>query len=300
MYPTVVTHSDCDGIFCLATLMKVIGDLPERKVHFSNPNRLISSIASSISENLDENKKLYIFDISGTREAMISSLVYEEVIWIDHHVWTDEVIEVPRLKVYVDNSAKSATQLVSKYFNIMSGFEKYADEIDTNSVRDEKASRMRSVLYYIKRKFDGPDIKKVMMRLAQNLAEEGITAIDSEEYIKMEDEYEKIAEKMTTKVREKVRIYTIKNLKVAIFESGEWIPAYIITNELENHEKSPFHIIVIIQRMDYATKCEFRTHTKYNVLSLATWFGGGGHKYAAGATLDRDISCEEILNLIKS
>ena len=48
------------------------------------------------------------------------------------------------------------------------------------------------------------------------------------------------------------------------------------------------------------TKVEFRTHTNQELIELAKLFGGGGHKYASGATIHDGLEKDDLIKTIQS
>jgi len=64
------------------------------------------------------------------------------------------------------------------------------------------------------------------------------------------------------------------------------------------HPEAPFDVVIVINRAQSSTRCEFRTHKDYDVLKLARWLGGGGHHMASGANVERRVKIEELLKII--
>ena len=137
------------------------------------------------------------------------------------------------------------------------------------------------------------------MQLAIDINKEDFDYL-KEKYREMEEEYQRHIEKIAYDVRNNTRIYTVKNLKVGIYETTESIPVYVATNELEDRELDI--LIVVSYRMNRHgkpyTKLEFRTHTGKDVLKIAKFFGGGGHMLASGATVPEIVTITDILNVI--
>jgi oligoribonuclease NrnB/cAMP/cGMP phosphodiesterase (DHH superfamily) len=275
---TVVTHTDGDGVLCLATFMKAASQNCE--VHFSSPSILPRTLQRIRAE------MLYIFDISGTKESVLEASKSERVLWIDHHSW-DDVIRPENIEFHIDNSAKSACSLVSKYFCI-SAFERIADEIDTNSVISEEADKIRKIVAYYRGSRLG--MEAAFLNFSRALASRGLAAI--EDYKKEIATYEQKLRVFEDLVMKRVKIRKIDGLKVAVLRTREGIPVYVACNKLREHKEAPFDIILVASKV--SGRVELRTHTNFEVLRIAKIFGGGGHKVASGAR----VEVEDVLTAI--
>jgi nanoRNase/pAp phosphatase (c-di-AMP/oligoRNAs hydrolase) len=48
------------------------------------------------------------------------------------------------------------------------------------------------------------------------------------------------------------------------------------------------------------TKIELRTQTQQDVYEIAKFFGGGGHKQAAGATINEFLTSDKLLETLRN
>jgi oligoribonuclease NrnB/cAMP/cGMP phosphodiesterase (DHH superfamily) len=263
---TVVTHADSDGVLCLATLMRAAEQ--DFEARFSSPAALLSMLRGIESETL------YIFDISGTREAILEASRSREVLWIDHHVW-EPALRPGNIEFHIDSSAKSACTLVSRHFQV-SGFEGIAEEIDTNSVASEEADKIRKIVAYYK---GLKAYSKPLLRFSRELARHGVEAI--RRYKREIAAYEEKLKLFEEVVMRRVKVRKINELNIAVLEAPMRIPIYVACNKLREHEAAPFDVILVTSRA--SGRVELRTHTDYDVLRIARIFGGGGHRVASGA-----------------
>lgn len=262
---TVVTHGDSDGVLCLATLMRAVKQPFE--TCFSSP----ATLASTLKNRWET---LYIFDISGTREAILQASKSGKVLWIDHHVW-EPALRPGNIEFCIDSSAKSACTLVSRYFRVR-GFEGVAEEIDTNSVESEEADKIRKIVAYYKGlKAYG----KPLLRFSRELARHGLGVV--QHYGREIAAYEERLKFFEAVVMSRVKVRRINNLTVAVLQTPQQIPVYVACNKLMEHEAAPFDIILVASKR--GGRVELRTHTGYDVLRIARVFGGGGHRVASGA-----------------
>ncbi len=291
----VITHMDSDGVISLSFILRV---RRVERVYFTSPTQLKDTLCYSMigNKNLEE---VIVADLTGNRETLILSSVYQSALWLDHHEWEDDLKIPENVEVVVKPESKSAARVVAEYFGIESKLVDMADEIDTNSVESEEARFIRNVVGAIRLNYHGMKLNEKLMQFALDLNKEDFSLL-KEKYGEMEEEYQKHIERIANQVREKTRIYNIANLKVGIFETTESIPVYVATNELEDKELDI--LIVVSYRMNRNgkpyTKLEFRTHTGKDVLKIAKFFGGGGHILASGATVPEIVTVTDILNVI--
>ncbi len=298
MPPTVVTHTDSDGILCLSTFLKSLSPDQPCRVFFSSPSRLFSTIAAAIDETDEQNEAIYVFDLAPTREALIASLVFDKAVWVDHHTWETGELSHERLEILNDPDAPSAAQLVSKHLNLVSGFEEMAEEIDQGRIVSQRAQRLRDLVDAYKGREDWGAVAKALQELARRLATNGPEEVMKEEYNPLLEEYAAFAKKVEARALELLKIHSVKDYKVAVVDASEPLPTYLVTRALLARPEAPFDVVIVLSRLPTATRCEFRTQRDYDVLKLARWLGGGGHKRASGATVERRVRVEELLRII--
>lgn len=298
MPPTVITHTDSDGILCLSTFLKSIGPDQPCRVFFSSPSRLFSTIAAAMDDDDEQNEALYVFDLAPTREALIASLVFNRAVWVDHHTWETGELAHERLEVLNDPAAPSAAQLVSRHLKLVSGFEGLAEEIDQGKIVSERAQRLRDLVDAYKGREDWGAVVKTLQELARRLATNGPDEVMKEDYNPLLEEYAAFARKVEARAIELLQIHRVKDCKVAVVDTPEPLPVYLVSRALLSHPEAPFDVVVVLSRSPASTRCEFRTQRDYDVLKLARWLGGGGHRRASGATVERKVRIEELLRII--
>ncbi len=291
---TAMTHMDSDGVISLTLFLKKIGGAKIR-VYFTSPVQLRDTICRSVlrRKNLGE---LYIFDLAGENNAIYAAAIYDRVLWIDHHDWEPE--HTPQhVEIIIDKKAKSAARVVSRYFGIESHLVDLADQIDTNSVKDEDAEKIRTVIGALRHRFSGMELNKKLYKLARELMDEDMSVLDS--YKDLMEEYQSWINKVLEHARKNIKTFHVGKMKVAVYETMETVPVYLIGNEVEDDVDI---IVVLIHRLgreNPSTKLEFRTHTDVDVLKLAKFFGGGGHRKASGASVNDIVTIPEILKAIE-
>ncbi len=298
--PTIIAHGDADGVISTSLILRVLG---EQKVYiyFTSPAKLRDTICSSISGKsvLDI---AYIVDLSGNRQSVYASAIYDKAVWIDHHIWKID-FEVPKnVEIFFDSDSESASKVVAKYFGIESRLVEIANEIDKNNVQSEDAEFFRNLIGSIKKEFSGVQLAFNLRKLAKELALEGLDGVkNKEEYKELVEKYRTWLKELDERIKD-VKIFDVNGKKVAILKTITDLPIYYLTNKLKEHEEAPFDYICVMTYKVFKnksmTKLEFRTHTNKDVLSLALKFGGGGHRVASGATVLEHIDVEKVLEKI--
>ncbi len=301
-FPVVITHGDADGIISLALFLKHLGNSKVR-IYFSSTFRLLPTICESIKGgNLE---RLYVFDLSGNERVLRLASAYDKVLWIDHHNWNVERIP-ENVELVLDNSSPSASMLVSKYFSIESELVEFANQIDMNAEKCEEALFLRDLIASLKWKFKGKLLANKLKTVTIKLAFSGLEALEkSSQIAELLSEYKKWIEEIEKTILPKVRIFNLNGNKVALFETFESIPIYIVNNKLLEHEEAPFDLVAVImhkpdmKRKNIGTKIELRTQTDKNIFPIAESLGGGGHLKACAATLPKFMNAEKFVEFLK-
>ncbi len=291
---TAMTHMDSDGVISLSLFLKKIGGARIR-VYFTSPVQLRDTICRSVLhlKNLGE---LYIFDLAGENKAVYAASIYDRVVWIDHHDWEPEN-KPEHVEIIIDKKAKSAARVVARYFNLDSFLVDLADQIDSNSVKDEDAEKIRTVIGALRYGFSGVELNRKLYKFARELMNEDLSVLES--YKNIVDKYTKWLEKVIENVKKGTKIFHVADMKVAIYETMEAVPVYLISNEIDDDVDIIVILIHWLGKEKPTTKLEFRTHTDVDVLKIAKFFGGGGHKKASGASVRDIVTIPEVLKAIE-
>ncbi|MEW6069199.1 MAG: DHH family phosphoesterase [Candidatus Thermoplasmatota archaeon] len=298
----VITHSDPDGVLSLATLLQYLGKAQKIRAYFTSPARLLDIICISVMSKEKILDNLYVLDFSGKRETITASAIYENAFWYDHHIWdlSDADLKFENVKIFVDSGALSTVGVLAKFLNCTNEFEKYANEIDTNSVVSEEAERIRDLVSAYRNKFSGIMLSSVLFALAKRLAE-SVDEIFNPVYDNIILNYKKWLSEAEKEIYAALKVYTKRNMKIGIVSLKEYLPIFHIFNLLGHHSEAPFDILVVtvLDKLNTYTKLEFRTYTDKDVLALARFFDGGGHRIASGASVKGRVTSEDILRAIK-
>ncbi len=295
-----IAHADCDGVACISLLYQAKNTF-KIPTFFTTPKNLRNTLCKSmINRELDE---LYIFDLSGDKKTCRIASAFSKVVWIDHHVW-EEKEEHDNIN-FILGESPSACELASQYFGIKSELASLINEIDRNEVEREDAKFLRDVCGAIKYKFSKSSfLNKKLVELAKTLAFGGLEKLrENPSIANLLLEYRKWIEGLEGKIIAETIVREKNGYRIAFYQTTQAIPTYLVFNKLKEHESAPFDLIVVFYYSSFSgrlrTKLEFRTQTGKDVLKIAKELGGGGHRIAAGASLERLFTPAELERLIE-
>ena len=329
---TVITHLDADGVLSIAAINKMIS-APQKsdadaekiervRVFFTSPPKIFSALAKSVPDlNKVEGEdftigQLYICDISLHRDTLLGSSLYDKVKWFDHHEVNPEEqydSDIDNVELLLDPSGKSTTSIICDFFKLDKELGEIADEIDTNEVKSDNAKRIRDIISAMRHKYTGSKLKNILYDFSLGIAKD-INVINQEIYNPMIEKYNQWLNEFKSFVNENIQDYEINGHKIGIIESESAAPVYSILDDLKTHSKGPFDVLAVMIHNYYRlgkdknnkyknkryTKVEFRTHTNQELIELAKLFGGGGHKYASGATIHDGLEKDDLIKTIET
>jgi oligoribonuclease NrnB/cAMP/cGMP phosphodiesterase (DHH superfamily) len=329
---TVIAHLDVDGVLCVAALNKMLKSKPVEsadfdenqrlRVFFTSPTKILNTLAKSIpdlNKVVDEDfciGDLYICDLSIHRDTLLGSSIYDQVKWFDHHEYDpDEQFDsdIENIELVIDPTAESAASIICKYFKLDNDLGQLADEVDQNNVTSDSAKRLREIVGALRLQYSGTRLKRLLFELARQLSED-INAINNEIYDQIIEDYNKWLEDINKYTNDNLKLHTINGHKIGILETENAAPVYFINNQLKDHPEAPIDILTVMIHKFFRigkdrnnkfknkkyTKLEFRTHTDQDLLDLAKLYGGGGHKFASGATVMEGVDIDELLKSIET
>ncbi|MBU5688276.1 MAG: hypothetical protein KQA31_02620 [Candidatus Aenigmarchaeota archaeon] len=289
--PVIITHNDADGIISAAA---VFLKYPEKKfsVYFATPNSLKLALCKAIARhNLKD--EIFIFDLSPNQETAKIASLFENVTWIDHHIWDD--IDTQNINAINKVEYASAARLCAEYFGLNGEIFDLADQIDRNDIKTEKAEYLRDLIDGIKFFYGKNSILKLKF-LASKLAK-GIDEIFNEENKRMVQIFRKWVSDASKEIEKEVKIFN-NDKTVAILSTNKQIPVRIVLKRLEEMNLKADVVAVLyhhIKGKKKMTKIELRTMKNFDVFSLAQKLGGGGHKHASGATVEGYLKEDDFL-----
>jgi len=283
----LLTHNDPDGVLSAALVLRKFKDL---EIDFTVPKQLNSKLASFVNK-YDNRELLIITDLGGNQDSLYLSAIWKKVYWLDHHDWTWE--EIPKRVTLVVKKYPSATQLVNEFFNIGDNkIVKIANELDTNNVKSEEAKKLRALLYGWRKDFDMDIYHLKIAKLAREIAEEGLNALNKyEEIIKLYDKQYNEQYSKAKNLIETIKPYEIEGYKVYLIETK--IPSYIVSEAIKDKD---WDILIIARPNKNGYRYELRSK-EFPVINICKALNGGGHKVACGVT--SNIKPEEFIKIVE-
>jgi oligoribonuclease NrnB/cAMP/cGMP phosphodiesterase (DHH superfamily) len=293
----IVSHWDADGIICASLLYQKFKDKNFYTL-FTSPFLLKPALTKIIMKN-EELNELFVCDFGGSKVTLSLASCFQKCFWIDHHIWEEKTF--PENVEVIIKEEKSCARVVSKFFSIRSELVDIADEIDTNDVKSSLARNLRLYISAVKWRYGKfPAVINANFRKLATVSsiEELKEFLNLNQVKNLINEFVREVEKIESQLFDFITIREIDNIKVCFCEPRGFIPAYRITNFIQNNLEIPFDIVAIINRRNKRTKLELRTLTNFNVYKLAESLGGGGHRRAASVTIERKLTLDEIVELI--
>jgi hypothetical protein len=220
-------------------------------------------------------------------------------------VWPE--LEVPpNVELVVDRHSPSAAALVSDYFQITSPLVRWVGEIDKNVVVSGEAVYLRNLVGAVKWASQGvADLYRRLKKLAVRLAFSELAQIkQSEANVRLIGDYLAWIGQVEDRICREVKVFKMGRLKVAVYETSTFIPAYVVCGQLARHVEAPFDMVCLLLHTVRARRAtsqvELRTHTGLDVLRLARVLGGGGHRVACAATLPYHLDVHTLLEKMRS
>ena len=140
-------------------------------------------------------------------------------------------------------------------------------------------------------------------QIAKILAFKGLDELEKDvENAKIIEEHISWLNSLVPEILENAKEFEVNGKKILVFETTKSLPVYFIHEKLKDFKI--FDILcVFYRRIDMKrkipiTKIELRSKNE-DVVKVARIFGGGGHKLAAGITINRYLSVEEFLEKLK-
>ena len=297
----IISHGDADGIISACVALKKLG--LREPLFFSTSTSLKKLLCRTIAK-LERLPNLYIFDISPSPITLKLASIFPKTVWIDHHI--PNPLEAPEnVELVLDAEAESAAKLVAKYFGVELELVEIANQIDTNSVVDDDAHFLRELVSAVKWKYRGRELGRKLRSMTKVLATKGLEYFEKKDSIlTLLKEYEQWKEKMLEEIMQKLRVEEVGEKKVAILETHQGLPVYILTEKLKDHESKPFDIIALLihglRENRIFTRIELRTHTQENVFRIASSLGGGGHKFASGVSIKGFMGANDFLEHLRN
>jgi oligoribonuclease NrnB/cAMP/cGMP phosphodiesterase (DHH superfamily) len=306
MRVTLFSHeSDVDGIFSSS-----IGLIryPQARTFFLDYSKesFMKIINQIFFSNESQEKNIFIISDLGFNDSLLSIFKStflgckksnNEVIWVDHHPWSDNTIDEvnPFVELILDNSGiKCAAELMYERFLLDNAYAKHlanlAHTIDFFTKGQYLTPLPEIIRYYL----NFNDSYERLAKLAHKISKGILWDIDmSEDYTK----YETLRDTDKKRVLNDLKIKKINELNVVFVRSSPYIQTSLFSEEVFNLTNADAAIFygkngkISIRRNNDKFDC--------NAIAL-NLIDGGGHKFAAGGTIRSDPNkLEDIISEIE-
>lgn len=270
----VFYHEDADGFTGAWSAWKKLKNTADY-LPMHNDNKPLDTLALNA-----EGKDIYIIDYSFKTEEMKKLVaINKKVVLIDHHITSAESAKIATESLY--DISHSGAYLAWKYFHQDKKIPKLVSYVEDYDLWKFKLPFTQELTIFL-------SSKKFDFKAWEKLAEEFEDASKRKEMIKqgkiMLDYKEKVIQELLDKGEEVVldghRAFAVNS---PVFES-----------EIGKHiyEKKGMLAIIWSYRRRHGKpklKVSLRSNESIDVAEIALKYGGGGHKSAAGFTLEKEI-----------
>jgi len=300
----ILTHADTDGIISAVIFLKA-SNAQKFKILFTSTPKVKANLCRLIAQS-EKLENLNVFDISPTNLTLKLASVFKDVLWLDHHKTYEDLEVPPNVKLVIDDKQPSAAQVVANYFGIEDDeLLEIANEVDTNQIKSEDARFIRDYIGAIKWKYRGKYVQNKLRNIVLTLLKKGIDMLGNEESaVELVERYREWCLQSVKDIEKKILIENVNGKKVAILETTNILPIYLISEKLKEHKQAPFDIIAFINhrliKNKIITKVELRTHTDFVVYEIAKRLGGGGHEKASGASIEGLFTAADLIKNLQN
>ena len=276
----IIAHGDVDGVISAVIAARSLG-LEDAEVYFSGPR----SIDRALSKVPDGGEKLVIVDVAmnpdkvDAVESELRRLSESgwDVLWIDHHVWPNNVID--RLSRHADVRVRPAPSAARVVLEELGGDEyerelaEIADDADTATYRDRRA-RMYNALTRDREK---------RAYLVKALMEE---RLEDEKVVKWAEERLRDQERKVSEGLKRVKVMeTAGGRRFALIDlRPRGGPGSLISKRLSDEVDFSLVLYSCNRFSLYAGR-----DRDVDLRPICEAHGGGGHPYACGGKIEMGL-----------
>ena len=238
-----ITHGDVDGMVCAAQIIR--REKSKCDIQFSNA-RCINSKLRSILKCKAHPTRVYVTDIAANEDAanVVEQLARNgvEVFWIDHHPWSDEVIDrinqICTVAIYNASLSTPAGVLLGRW---LSQEDPYYDRVGNICYAYEKGTVWERNWFRLLSNCVGKADKTILERLAYNreFTEEDLDRIQNQIAI------DKLSEEILAEEPHTEQTNSGKTL--AVYDTTE-TPGVYLGHKVFDHHAVDYCLIRILHR----------------------------------------------------
>jgi len=270
----VIYHDDLDGFTGAWVAWKKLKDKADY-LPIHHDNKPLDTLAINAEE-----KDIYIIDYSFKLEEMKKLVaVNKKVVLIDHHITSAESAKIATESLY--DTSRSGAHLAWKYFHTDKKIPKLVSSVEDYDLWKFKLPFTQELTLVI-------STKKFNFKTWDKLAKEFEDATKRKELVKQG--------KTMLDYRENLIHELLERGEEVVFEGHRAfaINSPMLESEIGHHvyEKKGILAIIWSYRKKHGKpklKVSLRSDKSIDVAEIALKYGGGGHKSAAGFTLEKEI-----------
>ncbi|MDG6927800.1 MAG: hypothetical protein JRN26_03040 [Nitrososphaerota archaeon] len=305
MLNVIVSHkADLDGVASAALMMRKFMKSGEPFLVFMRDYQDESEVIPSVLPGMGDCS-VYISDISimlkGFDEIVEKiSKIRGRVLWTDHHEYSAENMERLRelgVDLLIDPKSPAAAILVAQRYGINDEHSKrlvdMATQSDSWKIREEKVMDLVNIIdyyNYLENKMERPRLASLSCILAQNDPEKLLP----DDLKVVLEHYKKVKGKAFEKVMSTSTEAVVNGLKFRFSLSPSIISGTQATDLMIKSFKADVYVAI---KEDGGVSFR-RGRDDIDLSKMAALFGGGGHAYAAGASVGDKIDEQKFKQLI--
>ena len=297
-----ITHEqDVDGLFCAAILKNTFRNTLVFLTNHGHQN--MKRVADVLATNVTRSKKsgTIIFsdlsinsleDVDTIEKSSFKAKEYGwNIIWLDHHYWNEEIKKrvqsFSKLILSPEHEQKCAAELVYQQFakdrTACRRMAEFAHVVDFRLPGVHNLPPLPEIITYYR---SMPNAYSKLQQLIEKVSRGIFWDEDlQEEY---DSKYLPLKEDALLSALNSLSLHNIGNYVIAVAESPKVIAKSILAEKI--FAENPEAIIVVLFSPDGKISIRRKPAADIRCDVIASKLNGGGHSYAAGATITRKNS----------
>ena len=297
-----ITHEqDVDGLFCAAILKNTFRNTLVFLTNHGHQN--MKRVADVLATNVTRSKKsgTIIFsdlsinsleDVDTIEKSSFKAKEYGwNIVWLDHHYWNEEtkkrVQSFSKLILSPEHEQKCAAELVYQQFakdrTACRRMAEFAHVVDFRLPGVHNLPPLPEIITYYR---SMPNAYSKLQQLIEKFSRGIFWDEDlQEEY---DSKYLPLKEDALLSALNSLSLHNIGNYVIAVAESPKVIAKSILAEKI--FAENPEAIIVVLFSPDGKISIRRKPGANIRCDVIASKLNGGGHSYAAGATITRKNS----------
>jgi oligoribonuclease NrnB/cAMP/cGMP phosphodiesterase (DHH superfamily) len=294
-----ITHEqDVDGLFCAAILKNTFRNTLAFLTNHGHQN--MKRVADVLVTNVTRSKKsgTIIFsdlsinsveDVDTIEKSSSKAIEYGwNIVWLDHHYWNEEIKKrvqsFSKLILSPEHEQKCAAELVYQQFakdrTACRRMAAFAHVVDFRLPGVHNLPPLPEIITYYR---SMPDAYSKLQQLIEKVSRGIFWDEDlQEEY---DSKYLPLKEDALLSALNSLSLHNIGNYVIAVAESPKVIAKSILAEKI--FAENPKAIIVVLFSPDGKISIRRKPGANIRCDVIASKLNGGGHSYAAGATITR-------------